>query len=68
MKDFKIVEGVLTQIIQLGFEYGNTDVGFMRDFLDRLPPGSIDPEVARQYDEHCREGGSSHERVLGLRP
>jgi hypothetical protein len=68
MKDFKIVEGVLTQIIQLGFEYGNTDVGFMRDFLDRLPPGSIDPEVARQYDEHCREGDASHKRVLGLRP
>jgi hypothetical protein len=66
--DFKIVEGVLTQIMQLGFEYGNTDVGFRRDFLDRLPPGSIDPEVTRQYDEHCREGDLSHERVLGLRP
>jgi tetratricopeptide (TPR) repeat protein len=68
MDDFKVVEGVLTQIMQLGFEYGNTDVGFRRDFLDRLPPGSIDPEVARQYDEHCREGDLSHRRHLGLRP
>ncbi len=68
MQDFKIVEGVLIRIVQLGFEYGNIDVGFRRDFFDRLPPGSIDPEVARQYDEHCREADPIHERVLGLRP
>jgi hypothetical protein len=68
MEDFKIVEGVLIRIMQLGFEYGNVDVGFWRDFFDRLPPGSIDPEVARQYDEHWREGEPVHERVLGLRP
>ena len=67
MEDFAIVEGVLIRIMQLGFEYGNTDAGFRRDFFDRLPPGSIDPEVARQYDEHCREAELFHERVLGLR-
>jgi tetratricopeptide (TPR) repeat protein len=68
MEDFAIVEGVLIRIMQLGFEYGNTDAGFRRDFFDRLPPGSIDPEVARQYDEYCREAEPIHERVLGLRP
>jgi len=68
MEDFQIVEAVLTQIMQLGFEYGNVDVGFRRDFLDRLPPGSIDPEVALQYEEHTRQAEPIHERVLGLRP
>jgi hypothetical protein len=67
MEDFEIVEDVLTRIMQLGFEYGNIDSGFRRDFFDRLPAGSIDPEVARQYDEHCRQAEPIHERVLGLR-
>jgi tetratricopeptide (TPR) repeat protein len=66
MEDFEIVEGVLIRIMQLGFEYGNTDVGFRRDFFDRLPPGSIDPEVARQYDEHYREADLIHRRAFGL--
>lgn len=66
MEDFKVVEGVLIQIMQLGFEYGNIDVGFRRDFFDRLPPGSIDPEVARQYDEHYREADPIHVRALGF--
>ena len=29
------------------------DIGRERDFFDRLPPDSIDPEVARQYNEYC---------------
>jgi tetratricopeptide (TPR) repeat protein len=66
MEDFEIVEGVLIRIMQLGFEYGNIDVGFRRDFLDRLPPGSIDPEVARQYDEYYREADPIHRRALGF--
>jgi tetratricopeptide (TPR) repeat protein len=66
MEDFKVVEGVLTQIMQLGFEFGKIDVGFMRDFFDRLPPGSIDPELARQYDEHCRAADPIHKRALGF--
>jgi tetratricopeptide (TPR) repeat protein len=68
MEDFEIVEGVLIRIMQLGFEYGNIDVGFRRDFFDRLPPGSIDPEVARQYDEHYREADPIHKRALGFGP
>jgi len=66
MEDFKIVESVLIRIMQLGFEFGNSDVGFMRDFFDRLPPGSIDPELARLYDEHCRVGDLLHRRRLGF--
>jgi hypothetical protein len=59
MKDYKVVADALRQIMRLGFEYGNLDTGVMRDFFDRLPPGSIDPELARQYDEHCRASDSS---------
>jgi hypothetical protein len=66
MQDFKAVGDVLIRIMQLGFESGNIDVGFMRDFFDRLPPGSIDPEVVRQYDEHCRAGDPIHKRALGF--
>lgn len=40
--------------MELKFTRGNADVGIERDFLDQLPPSSIDPEVARQYDEYCR--------------
>jgi tetratricopeptide (TPR) repeat protein len=58
--EFQVVEGMLKQIMQLGIEYGYTDTGSMRDFFDRLPPGSIDPEVARQYDEHCRTLAQMH--------
>jgi tetratricopeptide (TPR) repeat protein len=66
-EDFETVQRVLTQIMQLGFEYGNIDVGFRRDFFDRLPPGSIDSEVARQFfDEYCRQAEPIHERALGL--
>ena len=54
-KDYQAVQCILTQIMQLGFERGNIDTGIARDFFDRLPAGSIDPEVARQYDEFCRD-------------
>jgi hypothetical protein len=49
-----VVEGVLRDILLLKFTRKNVDVGRERDILDRLPPGSIDGEVARQYDEFCR--------------
>jgi hypothetical protein len=52
-----VVEDVLRQIMALAFTRGNPDVGAERDILDRLPPGSIDPDVARAYDEYCRERG-----------
>jgi hypothetical protein len=58
-KDCSTIESVLSRIIELGFEQGNIDTGIMRDFFDRLPPGSIDPELARQYDEHCRLGATN---------
>jgi hypothetical protein len=53
-----VVEDVLRQIMALAFTRGNADIGAERDFLDRLPPGSIDPGVARAYDEYCRERGA----------
>ena len=49
-----VVEGVLRDILQLKFTRKNCDIGRERDILDRLPPGSIDGEVARRYDEYCR--------------
>jgi hypothetical protein len=52
-----IVEDVLRQPLGLTFTRGNADCGSERDFLDRLPPGSIDPDVARAYDDYCRERG-----------
>jgi hypothetical protein len=54
MKDYKTVEHVLQEIMGLDFKDGNVDTGFMRDFFDRLPLGSIDPDVARRYDEYAR--------------
>ena len=52
-----IVEDVLRQLMALTFTRGNADCGAERDFLDRLPTGSIDPDVARAYDDYCRERG-----------
>jgi hypothetical protein len=57
LQDYRIVEDVLRQIMDLQFTRGNADVGVERDFLDRVPPGRIDPEVARRYDEYCRARG-----------
>jgi hypothetical protein len=53
-----VVEEVLRQLLALTFTRGNADCGVERDFLDRLPPGSIDADVARAYDEYCRERGA----------
>ena len=53
-----VVEDVLRQLLVLTFTRGNADCGVERDFLDRLPPGSIDGDVARAYDEYCRERGA----------
>jgi tetratricopeptide (TPR) repeat protein len=51
---YDIVEGVLRDIMELTFKPGNFDIGRERDILDRLPPGRIDCEIARRYDEYCR--------------
>jgi tetratricopeptide (TPR) repeat protein len=53
LKRFDIVESVLKDIMQLKIDPEVPDIGRERDFFDRLPPGSIDPDVARQYDEYC---------------
>jgi hypothetical protein len=53
LRDYRTVEDVLRQIMDLKFTPGNVDIRRERDFLDALPSGSIDPEVARRYDEYC---------------
>jgi hypothetical protein len=53
LERYDVVEGVLRDIMELKFTRKNCDIGRERDILDRLPPGSIDGEVARQYDEYC---------------
>ncbi|HEX4552746.1 MAG TPA: DUF3658 domain-containing protein [Xanthobacteraceae bacterium] len=53
-----IVEEVLRQLLSLTFTPGNADCGVERDFLDRLPPGSIDAGVTQAYDDHCRKRGA----------
>jgi tetratricopeptide (TPR) repeat protein len=52
--DYRIVEDALREIMDLTFTRGNVDMRAERDFLDELPPGALDPEVARRYDEYCR--------------
>jgi tetratricopeptide (TPR) repeat protein len=53
MKDYQVAEEALREIIRLGYERGYGDTGIPTDAFDKLPPGSIDPEVARQYEELC---------------
>jgi tetratricopeptide (TPR) repeat protein len=53
LKRYDIVEDVLKEIMQLKIDPEVPDIGRERDFFDRLPPDSIDPEVARQYNEYC---------------
>ncbi|HLH86974.1 MAG TPA: DUF3658 domain-containing protein [Xanthobacteraceae bacterium] len=57
LADYRAVEDSLRQIMALTMTRGHVDIGAERDFFDRLPPGSIDPEVARAYDEYCRARG-----------
>jgi tetratricopeptide (TPR) repeat protein len=51
LKSYQVVEDVLRQIMQVKFERGNCDIAVERDFFDRLPPGAISDDVARQYDQ-----------------
>jgi tetratricopeptide (TPR) repeat protein len=53
LKRYDIVEDVLKEIMELKIDPELPDIGRERDFFDRLPPDSIDPEVARQYNEYC---------------
>ena len=53
LKRYDIVENVLKEIMALNIDPALPDIGRERDFFDRLPPDSIDPDVARQYNEYC---------------
>ena len=57
LADYRAVEDSLRQIMALAMTRGHIDIGAERDFFDRLPPSSIDPEVAHAYDEYCRARG-----------
>jgi len=57
LRDYQVVEAMLMRIMQLKFTPEDIDTGIMCDFVDRLPPGTIDPEVACRYDEYCRTEG-----------
>jgi Protein of unknown function len=59
LNDHAAVEDVLRRIMALTFTRGNADIGTERDFFDGLPPGSIDPDVARAYEEYCRARGKT---------
>ncbi len=59
VKAYELVEDVMRRIMQLTFTRGNMDIGTERDILDRLPPGSIDAEVARDYEEYCVARGKT---------
>jgi hypothetical protein len=59
LNDHAAVQDVLRRIMALTFTRGNADIGTERDFFDRLPPGSIDPDVARAYEEYCRARGQT---------
>lgn len=59
LQDYRVMEDVLCQIMRTKLTHSNADLGIERDFFDSLPPGSIDPEVARQYDEFCRARGKA---------
>jgi hypothetical protein len=61
LSDYGMVESALREIMQLTFTPGNLDIGAERDFFDRLPPGSIDPEVAKAYHEYCYARGHRRE-------
>jgi len=65
LEDHQTVEDVLKQIMELTFTRGNADIGAERDFLDNLPPHSIDAAVARQYDAYCRARGVRPARERG---
>jgi tetratricopeptide (TPR) repeat protein len=65
LKRYDIVEGVLREIMQLKIDPEVRDIGRERDFFDRLPPNSIDPDVARQYNEYCLAVGLQPRRNQG---
>jgi hypothetical protein len=57
LHDYRVMEDVLKQIVDMKLSRQNADITVERDFFDDLPPDSIDPDVARRYDEYCRARG-----------
>jgi hypothetical protein len=57
---FRIVEDVLRQLLQLRNDPRGADVGIERDFFDRLPPGAIDKTLALRYAQYARTTDTSH--------
>jgi hypothetical protein len=55
LERYDIVEDVLRQILPLKTARGHVDCGVERDFLDRLPAGTIDEDIRRQYAELRRQ-------------
>jgi tetratricopeptide (TPR) repeat protein len=53
LRRYDVVESVLEEIMRLKIDPEVGDIGRERDFFDRLPPDSIDPDVARQYEQYC---------------
>jgi hypothetical protein len=51
---YDLVEEAMRLIIPLRTARGCCDCGMERDILDRLPPGTIDEEVRREYADLCR--------------
>ena len=52
LKHYQVVEDMIRQIMGIDRSLGIADIKPERDFFDRLPPGAIDPELARQYDQY----------------
>jgi hypothetical protein len=68
LRRYDIVEAVLRDIMQLKIDPELPDIGRERDFFDRLPPFSIDTEVARQYHAYCLAVGLQKRRTGKLHP
>jgi len=62
LKRYDVVESVLSEIMRLKMDSDIPDVKCERDFFDRLPPDSIDPEVARRYEAFCLAAGRARRR------
>jgi len=59
LRSYEVIEEVMRRIMELTFTRGNADIGVERDILDRLPPASIDADVARAYEEYCAARGKT---------
>jgi hypothetical protein len=55
LKQYDVVADVIRKIMDLDGEFLISDVRPERDFFDRLPPGAIDPELARRYDQYTAD-------------